>query len=206
LHPDDIYMFGDDLLVAPVVVEGARQKEVMFPPGRWIDWWDGSTHPGGWTETIDAPLEKLPLYLRQGGIVPLLRPTIDTLAPTTKPEQVDSYATDPGVLYARVATGLEKTQFTLFDGTLLGQQETTAGITLEVVGGQTFDRGVCFELLAFGPTKPFQVMDGSGALAQMPDLAALEAQESGWFYEDARSGALWVKVGPGGHTVQVRHR
>jgi hypothetical protein len=63
---------------------------------------------------------------------------------------------------------------------------------------------VCFEVLAFGPEKPFQVMDGSGALAQMPDLAALEAQESGWFYEAARGGALWVKVGPGGHTVQIR--
>ncbi|HSA23794.1 MAG TPA: glycoside hydrolase family 31 protein, partial [Myxococcota bacterium] len=72
-HPDDQYFFGDHLLVAPVLDRGVREREVIFPAGGWIDWWDGSAHAGPGRETIAAPLEKLPLYLRAGAVVPLLR-------------------------------------------------------------------------------------------------------------------------------------
>ena len=55
------------------------------PPGTWVDWWNGKHHEGGQTITVAAPLDVLPLFIAEGGIVPLLRPTIDTLAPTSTP-------------------------------------------------------------------------------------------------------------------------
>ncbi len=70
LHPPDVYFFGDHLLVAPVVERGARTRDVPFPPGRWVDWFTGEVLQGA--QTVDAPLQKLPLYLEEGGIVPLL--------------------------------------------------------------------------------------------------------------------------------------
>ena len=81
MHPWDAYFFGDDLLVAPVVTEGARARIVPFPPGDWFDWWTGERIVGGVDLEVPAPLDTLPLFLRAGGIVPMLRPTIDTLAP-----------------------------------------------------------------------------------------------------------------------------
>src|SRR5262249_10590099 len=102
VHPSDEYMFGDDLLVAPVLQRGQRQRDVVLPPGVWTDWWTGVRYPGSSTISLDAPLDKLPLFIRDNAMIPLLRPTIDAMAPTDDAQRVDSYATTPGVLSVRV--------------------------------------------------------------------------------------------------------
>ena len=61
-------MLGDDLLVAPVVTEGARKRDVYFPAGLWLDIESGSVHLGGRSESVDAPLSKLPYFVRLGGL------------------------------------------------------------------------------------------------------------------------------------------
>lgn len=202
VHPIDTYLFGDDLLVAPVVTEGATTREVTFPPdAKWIDFWDGSAHAGGETETVPAPLEKLPLYMREGSIVPMLRPTIDTLAPTTLPALVDSYATTPGVLWARVTPGA-KSAFTLFDGAELAQERSGSAITVSSKDGAELKYGVMFELFAAG-AKPTSVTDGGAALGEQLSLAALSSVMSGFFYSTDGGGTIYVKVPAGSHTVTV---
>ena len=86
IHPSDTYLFGDHLLVAPVIVRDAVSRDVPLPPGRWLDWWDGTAYEGGMTHTVAAPLDRLPLFLASGGIVPMLRPTIDTISPVADPD------------------------------------------------------------------------------------------------------------------------
>ena len=108
-HPSDTYLFGDHLLVAPVIERDAVTRDVILPPGHWMDWWDGTVLEGGRTETVAAPLDRLPLFLAKGGIVPLLRPTIDTIAPVGDPDAIDSYATTPGRLWVRVFPGAATT-------------------------------------------------------------------------------------------------
>jgi len=76
---DDAHYFGPSLLVAPVVARGAREKRVTLPPGAWLDWADHTLLTGGEVVTVAAPLDKLPLYLRDGHLVPLLDASIDTL-------------------------------------------------------------------------------------------------------------------------------
>ena len=67
----DQFMFGRDLLVAPVVREGAEQRKVYLPKGkRWTDVWTGEQHEGGTTVTRAVNLALLPLYVRQGTIMP----------------------------------------------------------------------------------------------------------------------------------------
>ena len=127
-HPSDTYLFGDHLLVAPVLARGATSRQVLLPAGRWIDWWTGAVVDGGATVTAEAPLGTLPLYLAEGGIVPMLRPTIDAMRPTTQPAMVDSYATTPGVLWARVAPG-PPSAFTVFDGSVVAQEAAGGGLT-----------------------------------------------------------------------------
>jgi len=201
-HPWDQYLFGDDLLVAPVMVRDGRERDVTFPAGGWYDWWTGERFDGPATNKVDAPLSRLPLYLRTGGMVPLLRPTIDTLAPVTDPVAIDSYATTPGILTVRVAPGPAST-FTLFDGASFTQEDTDQSLTLTSGDGEEFKYGTLFEVMAM-ESKPGSVTDGGAPLGEKADLAALEAAVDGWWWEAGRGGILWVKVGPGDHQVVVK--
>ena len=183
MHPADEYALGDSLVVAPVVAQGATSRSVALPAGDWLSWWDGSVHTG--TFTAAADLDTLPLYIARGAIVPMLRPTIETLSPVTD-TTIDSFATDPGVLYARVVTGPAST-FTLYDGTQLAQSTSSVTYT----PGSVFTKGAMFELIA--QPQPTAV----GSLTQYNTLAELEAAQTGWFWEPATGGTLWIKVTSG---------
>lgn len=201
-HPDDQYMFGDDLLVAPVVRPGQRDRNVIFPKGAWVDFFDGSVHTGPGSETVPAPLDKLPLYLREGGIVPLLRPTIDTLSPT-EDGTVDSFDTDAGVLYPVVHPG-PASSIVLYDGCVLSQERAGDVTRLGYQDGGEFRKGAVFSVMVFGTRMPHSVKEGGHDLPARSDLAELEASPRGYWLEPARGGVLHVKVPAGNRSVEVR--
>ena len=64
------FMFGGNLLVAPVVDKGADTRNVYLPKGRWYDWYDGTVYDGGRYVTVSAPLDRIPLFAREGTMVP----------------------------------------------------------------------------------------------------------------------------------------
>jgi alpha-D-xyloside xylohydrolase len=66
----DQWLLGDSLLVAPVL-DDADERRVYFPAARWTDWWTGEAVHGPAWQTVDAPLDRLPLYLREGALVPM---------------------------------------------------------------------------------------------------------------------------------------
>lgn len=67
----DQYMFGRDLLVAPIIREGETSREVYLPAGRWWHLFQNRWYEGGRTHQVAAPLEEIPVYLREGTILPL---------------------------------------------------------------------------------------------------------------------------------------
>jgi oligosaccharide 4-alpha-D-glucosyltransferase len=69
---DDEYLWGNDFLVAPVTEENAGSRQVIFPPGKWIDYFHLDAYPGGQTRTIDVPLDYLPVFVRAGVLVPMI--------------------------------------------------------------------------------------------------------------------------------------
>ncbi len=71
---DDAFMFGSELLVAPVLGEGMHRRAVRLPAGTWYNWWSDSAAAGGKEITVDAPLGTLPLFARAGAIVPMQQP------------------------------------------------------------------------------------------------------------------------------------
>ncbi len=203
VHPSDTYMFGDNLLVAPVVTRGQREREVMFPSGEWVNWWTGDVVSGGKATTVAAGLDTLPLFQARGSIVPLLRPSIDTMAPTTAPNEVDSYATTPGVLHARVALG-ETSTFALFDGTELSQEETDEGARLTSADGTDFKNGVQYEVIAFGTAVPKSVTVDGETLTPSTETQLAPGAVSGWAFDAAAvGGTLHVRTTSGAHTVVV---
>lgn len=67
----DQFMWGDSIMVAPVVTKGATSRQVYLPTGKdWIDWWTGEKHAGGQTITKDAPLDVMPIYVAAGSVIP----------------------------------------------------------------------------------------------------------------------------------------
>lgn len=67
------FLFGKELLVAPVLEKGAVTKDVYLPEGEWIDFNDGKTlYRGGRWVTVDAPLNVTPLFVKKGSIIPTM--------------------------------------------------------------------------------------------------------------------------------------
>jgi alpha-glucosidase (family GH31 glycosyl hydrolase) len=92
---EDEFMFGPDLLAAPVLEPEATERELYVPRGRWVEFWDAISYRersgdlalgearlvrGKRTRTLDAPLDELPLMVRAGALLPLLPADVDTLA------------------------------------------------------------------------------------------------------------------------------
>ncbi|WP_169740024.1 ricin-type beta-trefoil lectin domain protein [Actinospica robiniae] len=66
------YTLGPDVLVAPVTQPGASvSMPVWFPPGTWQDYFTGATFTGPATQTITVPTSRMPVFVKEGGIVPL---------------------------------------------------------------------------------------------------------------------------------------
>lgn len=171
------YYFGPSLYAAPVVRRGALSRDVWLPPGRWIDWWNLAPYAGGAHVTRDAPLDTLPLFLKSGGIVAMLDPTIQTLAPETSPNVVGP--TDVAdVLDVRAAidpeTGMGHAE--LVDGTAFDLALGAGSAALPSGIAQAADEAALQSCAQCGLIEP--LADGAvrvrltGALVQAADLAA----------------------------------
>jgi alpha-D-xyloside xylohydrolase len=67
----DEYLFGRAILVSPVYTQGATSRTVYLPKSTWYDFWTGDKIEGEKRIEADAPLSKLPLYVRAGAIIPM---------------------------------------------------------------------------------------------------------------------------------------
>jgi alpha-D-xyloside xylohydrolase len=68
----DQYLFGHELMVAPVHVYGARGRSVYMPKGAsWYDFYTGKLYKGGETVTVAAPATRIPVFVKAGAIVPM---------------------------------------------------------------------------------------------------------------------------------------
>jgi alpha-glucosidase (family GH31 glycosyl hydrolase) len=79
VYPDDPealdrsseFLWGEDILVAPVTRGGARHWPVYLPRGAWYDFWTGVRYEGPGAVSVEAPIDRLPLFVRCGAILPL---------------------------------------------------------------------------------------------------------------------------------------
>jgi alpha-glucosidase len=108
-HPDDAatwtlsdqYLLGQNVLVAPIVDEGATRRAVHVPPGSWVAL-DGSGAVVGPADMMaEAAVAELPVWLRQGAVIPRLVDRVDTLVPAEPPTvDLDDVALERRVWWA----------------------------------------------------------------------------------------------------------
>jgi len=136
----DEYIIGKNLLVAPVYEEGAVSREVLFPAGTWVNWWTSQSMEGGTVETIEAPLDTLPLFIAKGSIIPMLSEDIDTFTDANEPDVI-TLDDRKDILYLHIITNeSESTDFELFDGTIITSSVLTEpeSIAIEIFSGDWF--------------------------------------------------------------------
>lgn len=110
------YMFGDDLLVAPVAWDSLRQRRVYLPAGTdWVDFWTGERLSGGQVIMAPAPWNRIPVYVRWGAIVPL--------QPAANVRELRVFGMEPGGR----PSGLR-----LYDGTACTARPTATGAEVVV--------------------------------------------------------------------------
>ena len=103
-HPDDPeaasrtdqFLWGRDLLIAPVVVKGAVTRQVYLPKGTWFDWWTGEKLAGGRTIGRQVALDTIPIFVRAGAIIPLDPVRQFTAQPVTEPTEIRVYTSADG--------------------------------------------------------------------------------------------------------------
>jgi alpha-glucosidase (family GH31 glycosyl hydrolase) len=102
------YLYGPNVLVAPVTAPGTVSKRtVWFPPGRWTDWFTGATFNGPTTQTLTVGLDRMPVFVKAGAIVPEQAPMSHVGARPNAPTTLRVYpgATGRFSLYQDAGTG-----------------------------------------------------------------------------------------------------
>jgi alpha-D-xyloside xylohydrolase len=155
---DDQYMLGESLLVAPVWAEGMRQRTIYFPVGRWWSLYDPQAvvEGPGFIE-VDAPLERMPVFVRGGRLIPAYREAPQHLKGGAPREwQFDIY---PGV-YDQELT-IPEDGFTLqltcqqkYSQTRLQVNPAPITVTIRLIG-QSAE-----QIVEANPNLPFKIVDG----------------------------------------------
>jgi alpha-glucosidase (family GH31 glycosyl hydrolase) len=99
---NDAYLWGKDLLIAPIQEKGKTSRTVYFPKGRWINWWTSELVSD--STVVDAPLEQVPIFAKSGSIVPM----------TINLKNTEAYTGDTLVL-RYFADATQRAEFTLYD-------------------------------------------------------------------------------------------
>ncbi|MBI1276959.1 MAG: DUF5110 domain-containing protein [Anaerolineaceae bacterium] len=68
---DDSYLLGEVLWIAPVIAAGATQRYVYLPTGQWYNFWTNQFVDGSQYIVADAPLDRMPIFVRAGTLLPL---------------------------------------------------------------------------------------------------------------------------------------
>ena len=68
---DDCYLLGDNLLVAPILYESELRREVYLPAGDWYDFHTNQRYAGAALISVEAPLDRLPLFVKSGTVLPM---------------------------------------------------------------------------------------------------------------------------------------
>jgi alpha-glucosidase len=183
------YLYGPNLLVAPVFTEGATNRSVYLPAGSgWTHFWSGQRYAGGQTVTVSAPIGRIPAFVRDGGII-VRGGVMDYVgAPMDPTLKTDVYPSGESAftLYEDDGNGFDyqngaflRTQISARWAT--GQKE----ISVTRVAGDFRPASRSWVFSVHGVTNaPAGVTLNGSILQQLTGEAALDATAEGWLYDD----------------------
>ena len=195
------FLYGRDILVANVLEEGARSRKVYLPKGcKWYDWNDKfRCYEGGQTIEVPVDLKTIPLFIREGAIIPLAD------------NQLMSMERDHmSALHLILAPGGERS-YTLYDDDGVSNDyrkgvcrkteirmsgESVVKVAFRSEGGSTdFVETVTVEMIR-KDRSPFWVALGGKKLEHFLNRRKFEAAEEGWYYSQSKRAVLIKYANP----------
>ena len=189
------FLYGKDILVANVLEPGAASRRVYLPKGcKWYDWNDNfRCYEGGQTVEVPVTLETIPLFIREGAIIPMADNQLMSMA--------NDHMTD---LHLTLAPGGEQ-RYTLYDDdgvtndykagvfrrTEIGMSgESVVKVAFRAEGSYTdFVERVTVEMIR-KDRSPFWVALGEEKLEHFLNRRKFEAAEQGWYYSMTKKAVL----------------
>jgi alpha-glucosidase len=193
---NDEYLFGNDLLVAPIVKDYDEGRSVYFPRGTWYDYWTDRRYVGPMSVEVNAPLERMPLFVRAGAILPTQQDMqytdqspIDPLTFDVYPEGSSSreYYDDDGVSFA-------------YQKGVYLRQRISVESSPERVSVKISQRQGSFHppkrsivvRVHLQASEPRAVKVGNMEVSRHASVKAFQESAMGWMY-DVDSKTAWVK-------------
>jgi Glycosyl hydrolases family 31/Domain of unknown function (DUF5110) len=187
-NPEE-YLYGSDMLVSPVLSPGADPRTtVWFPPGKWVDYFTGATFDGPATETLSVPLDRMPVFVKAGGIVPEQKNPSD-------PRDLDLkvYAGSSGRfdLYDDSGTGLgyqngQYTETEITDSSGAGRQPANVSIAAATGHYPGEEKAIDYEVDIVDLSDPSLITLNGKTLSQTSpgsDVGGTDA--AGWYYDSS---------------------
>lgn len=204
------FMLGESLLVAPVytsvnINKGWRKEDIYLPEGNWVDYWDGRRIVGPTTiDAYPAPLEKLPLIVKAGGIIPMYPEMLYNNQKPKDPLTFDIYPhgesqfelyEDDGLTrkYQQGETASQLIKVKAPENTKAGDISIDLSPLIGDFDGKLTSR--IYQFMVHCEVKPKAVTSLSNQLAEVTDATALEKADSGWFYDpNEKRGTVHIKL------------
>jgi alpha-glucosidase len=190
---DDQFMFGGDLLIAPVLQEAQRVRDVYLPKGEWFDFWSGRRYEGPTRARVTVALDTLPVFVRAGAFVfrqPVVQHTGQMRGQPLEVQVFPAAASeatlyeDDGETLAHVKGESMRRRFT--------QQRTANETTIGVAAAEGTYRPAARDLVFMvqWSGQPGRVVGGSTELVRYAPNE-LAGQPSGWSIDD--NGFILIK-------------
>lgn len=194
---EDEFLFGSDLLVAPVLWEGAESRYVYLPPGDWFDYWTGKQYTGDTTIQVPVTIDSIPMFVRGGGFIfrqPVVQntgqmpgnPLHVLIAPATESES-SLYEDDGHSLKYKDSDFMKRRFHQVRD-----EQSTVIEISAPEGSWRPAKRNLFLQI--WTDHEPATVIQQLGSGDKLPlqkfNLSDLTGQPAGWSYAD---GLLTVK-------------
>ena len=199
------FMSGKWLLVAPVYKDEEKRDSIYLPGGTWIDYWDGTRYWGpSWLNNYQAPMDKLPLFVRSGAIIPMYPEMLYDNQKPKDPVTLDIYPEGHSkfVLYEDDGTTREY-QKGEFAKTLIQSDvdENTGILHISLYGNRgTYDGMPVsrkYILQIHMEKAPKKITLDSRKLKDLKNVKRFERNTEGWFFDPTdRKGIIFIKTMP----------
>ncbi|TDO46349.1 alpha-glucosidase (family GH31 glycosyl hydrolase) [Kribbella sp. VKM Ac-2527] len=172
------YMFGRQLLVAPITTQGATSKSVYLPAGEWYDFWNGGRAQGAGTKVYNADTSTIPVYAKAGAIVPLNLNANYELGGTIG-NSVDTYTNLTFRVYPSGTTNYAYFEDSANQTRTVTSTENFAGHQVTVSVPPLATKST----LQVASTQPTSVTKDGATMTAHATLAALQAATEGWYWD-----------------------
>lgn len=201
----DQYMFGDNLMVAPVTTKGAITRSVYLPEGTWFNYWTVDKYEGKSYHHVVAPIDTIPLFVKAGSIIPM------------QPEMI--YAEEKPVdLITLDIFPYGESGFDLYEDDHLSAEYQNGNFSITKITSSLANTQLNLKIARpegkFKPAKhqylskiryaadakQLSASENGKVLSAKQSLAQLN-KNSGWFY-DEKAKLLWIKT-DGNNTADI---